>query len=204
MSDKPFAPATERNQQAILGVIKEEFRDLDSILEIGSGTGQHAVFFGAELGHLTWQTSDVAENHPGIHAWLGDAALSNVLGPLALDVLTVEPSPMRFDAVFSANTAHIMSAVAVEKMFGLVSSVLNEHGIFVLYGSFRQNGEFNTKSNADFHESLRQRDPSMGIRNLEDLDRLAGDGDMRRVRLYALPANNHIVVWARVRTGAKK
>jgi SAM-dependent methyltransferase len=197
MNDKPFAPASERNSPPILDVIREEFSDFETILEIGSGTGQHAVHFGGALGHLSWQTSDVAENHAGIQAWLRGAALSNVREPLALDVLTDRWPERRYDGVFSANTAHIMSFDAVEKMFELVSSVLNDHGAFVLYGPFRQGGEFNTLSNAEFHKSLQQRDPEMGIRHLEDLDRLAAGGGMQRTRLYALPANNHIAVWAK-------
>jgi cyclopropane fatty-acyl-phospholipid synthase-like methyltransferase len=197
MNDKPFAPATERNSLPILDVIREEFSHLATILEIGSGTGQHAVYFGAALGHLFWQTSDVAENHAGIQAWIRDAALPNVREPLALDVLTDAWPVRRYDGVFSANTAHIMSFDAVEKLFGLVSSVLHDDGVFVLYGPFCQGGEFNTPSNAEFHESLRQRDPAMGIRHIEDLDRLAAEGGMKRVRLYALPANNHIAVWVK-------
>jgi cyclopropane fatty-acyl-phospholipid synthase-like methyltransferase len=197
MSDKPFAAATERNSQPILGVIKNEFRDLETILEIGSGTGQHAVFFGAELEHLTWQTSDMRENHDGIHAWLREASLPNVLEPLTLDVLTAEIPTMKYDGVYSANTAHIMSFEAVEKMFSLVSSVLGDKGVFVLYGPFRQDGKFNTQSNADFDDSLRQRDPQMGIRDIEELDRLAQVGCMQRVRFFALPANNHIAVWVK-------
>lgn len=201
MKQKPIAAATERNSQAILGVLREEFRDLESILEIGSGTGQHAVTFAAELRHLTWQTSDVEENHAGIHAWLRDAALANVREPIALDVLTDRVPDDNYDGVFSANTAHIMSFAAVEKMFALVSAALSDDGVFALYGPYRQHGEFNTPSNAAFHKSLRQRDPDMGVRHLEDLDRLAETGGMRRVRLYAMPANNHVAVWVRQNHG---
>jgi predicted O-methyltransferase YrrM len=201
MNDKPFAPATERNKEAILCVIREEFRSCRSVLEIGSGTGQHAVHFAAELANLTWQTSDVAQNHAGIRAWLREASLQNVRDPLLLDVCTAEAQEQKYDGVFSANTAHIMSFAAVEKMFELVSSSLNEGGVFVLYGPFRQDGEFNTSSNARFHESLQQNDADMGIRHLEDLDRLAASGRMRRSRLYAMPANNHMVVWRKREAG---
>jgi len=204
MNDKPFAPATERNKEAILRVIREEFRNCSSVLEIGSGTGQHAVHFAKELGHLTWQTSDVQENHAGIHTWLRDSALQNVRDPLVLDVCTARVPEQMYDGVFSANTAHIMSFAAVEKMFSLVSSSLQTDGVFVLYGPFRQEGEFNTSSNARFHESLRQNDTEMGIRHLEDLERLAVAGGMRRMRLYAMPANNHIVVWKKTQAGSEQ
>lgn len=197
MIERPYAEATARNSEAILGAIGAEFRDLESILEIGSGTGQHAVFFCQAMHHLVWQTSDVPGNHGGIRAWLADASLSNVLEPLALDVLNAELPHERYDGVFSANTAHIMNPEAVEEMFTLVAAVLQDSGVFVLYGPFRQGGRFNTPSNADFHRSLRQRDPGMGIRHLEELDRLAQRGGMRRVRLYAMPANNNLAVWVK-------
>lgn len=195
MTEKPFAPATERNAQAILEVLRHEFRSCRSVLEIGSGTGQHAVSFAAEMGHLTWQTSDRDENHCGIHAWIEEAALANVRKPLSLDVLTAPASCDQYDAVFSANTTHIMSYAAVEKMFGIVGQVLPDAGVFCLYGPFRQNGAFNTPSNEEFDRSLRARDPAMGIRDLEDLDGLAIDEDLRRARLYAMPANNQLAVW---------
>lgn len=200
MIDKPFAPATERNSRPILGVIRHEFCAARSVLEIGSGTGQHAVCFGAALDHLTWQTSELEENHAGIRAWLDEAGLRNVRAPLPLDVRSVSMLPESFDGVFSANTAHIMSFAAVEKMFSLVAAVLNGDGVFCLYGPFRQDDDFGTPSNAEFHKSLRQRDEEMGIRHLEDLDRLATDGGMHRSALYAMPANNFLAVWKKEST----
>ena len=197
MIQKPFAVATERNSYAILGVLNEEFRGVRSVLEIGSGTGQHAVFFGNELEWLEWQTSDVADNLEGINAWLTDAALPNVYPPLQLDVRDAELTGEHYDGIFSANTAHIMAADAVDKMFSLVADALRCRGKFVLYGPFRQQGQFNTPSNERFDESLRQRDPAMGIRDIEELDRLAARGNLVRERLYAVPANNHIVVWVK-------
>jgi len=202
VTDKPFAPATARNSEAILGVLRYEFRDVKSVLEIGSGTGQHAVAFAAQMGHLSWQTSDLEVHHDGIRAWLREAALANVLEPLTLDVTAAELPATSFDAVFSANTAHIMSFVAVQKMFALVAAVLNDRGRFCLYGPFRQHGQFNTQSNAEFHRSLRQQDPDRGIRHLEDLDSLAIAGDLERRRLYAMPANNFLAVWQKRYQGA--
>ncbi len=200
MSDKPFAPAPERNSLPILGVIRREFADASRVLEIGSGTGQHAVRFGAELSHLTWQTSDVEAHHAGICAWVDEAKLSNVMRPLVLDVLTADIPAQAYDAAFSANTAHIMSFAAVGKMFALVSRALSDQGVFCLYGPFRQNGDFNTDSNAAFHASLLERDPEMGLRNLEDLDKLAASGGLHRTRLYAMPSNNYLGVWTKAKT----
>ena len=197
MIEKPYAEATARNSEAILGAIREEFRGLESILEIGSGTGQHAVYFCQSLDHVVWQTSDVPGNHGGIGAWIADASLPNVLEPLTLDVLDAELRSASYDGVFSANTAHIMSPAAVESMFALVAAVLRDNGVFVLYGPFRQGRQFNTSSNADFHHSLQRRDPDMGIRHLEELDSLARRGGLHRIRLYAMPANNGLAVWAK-------
>ncbi len=195
MAEKPNAPATERNREAILQVLQEEFRDVRSVLEIGSGTGQHAVWFGRALGHLTWQSSDREVNHAGISAWITDAGLENVLLPLALDVQGSGQLSDSYTAVFSANTAHIMSFPAVECMFGIVGACLTEGGIFCLYGPFNQNGAFSSPSNETFDASLKSQDGSMGIRDLEDLDALAESNGMSRVRLYAMPANNNLVVW---------
>ncbi len=197
MTDRPFAPHTGRNSEPILEVLRIEFRHARSVLEIGSGTGQQAAAFAAELDYLIWQTSDLDENHAGIRAWLADAALPNLPEPLSLDVRTAEMRDSAYDAAFSANTAHIMNIAAVEKMFRFVAATLRYGGVFCLYGPFRQNGEFNTSSNADFHRSLRERDPTQGVRDLEELDRFAAAGGMVRVRLYAMPANNFIAVWRR-------
>jgi cyclopropane fatty-acyl-phospholipid synthase-like methyltransferase len=195
MMRKPVATAAERNSHAILGVIREELQRLRSVLEIGSGTGQHAVYFCGNLPHLDWQTSDVASNHDAINAWVDDASLDNIRRPLPLDVLDAETPGRSYDAVFSANTAHIMSMEAVASMFRVVAEVLEERGIFMLYGPFRQAGRFNTLSNEQFDLSLRQQDAARGVRDLEELDELAVQVNLRRLRLYAMPANNHLVVW---------
>ena len=196
---RPFAPAAERNAGAILSVLRIELARRNNVLEIGSGTGQHAVFIGQELHDVDWHTSDVAGNCDGIRAWVRQAALPNVYEPIVLDVLTDSPSKQNYDAVFSANTAHIMSVDAVGAMFELVANALTPAGVFALYGPFRQRGGYNTDSNAAFDQSLRQRDPAMGLRDIEWLDELAGSGGLRRKRLYAMPANNHIAIW--VKTG---
>lgn len=192
---KPNAPSAERNKEAILQILNGEFRDRKAILEIGSGTGQHAIFFASQMPWLSWQTSDCLENHDGINAWLADASLDNVFAPLQLDVLEPVEFTDRFDAVFSANTAHIMSIAAVECMFRVVSERLNDGGKFCLYGPFNQNGDFTSDSNRDFDMSLKCQDSEMGIRDLEKLDEFAAANGMRRTSLYAMPANNMIAVW---------
>ena len=195
MTDKPFSDYAQRNGVPILEVLRDEFAGTQRVLEIGSGTGQHAAQFAKVLSHLQWQTSDRDENHDGINAWVSAASLQNLLPPLSFDVLTADIASASYDAVFSSNTAHIMSIEAVEKMFMLVGQALLGGGVFCLYGPFRQGGEFNTASNAAFHESLRSRNAEMGIRHLEALDEFGHRHELERVRLYAMPANNHIAVW---------
>jgi cyclopropane fatty-acyl-phospholipid synthase-like methyltransferase len=199
MSELPNSVACERNKKPILEVLHQEFADRRSVLEIGSGTGQHAVYFARGLPHLVWQTSDLPDNHPGITAWLGHADLPNAREPLVLDVENVEHgalSGMRFDAVFSANTAHIMRVEAVVAMFRLAGSLLPAGGLFCLYGPFNFDGEFSSESNAEFDVALRHRDRTMGIRDIRELDDFARQAGLRRVRLYAMPANNHLAVWS--------
>ena len=202
MTDKPFAPAAERNADAILELLSYEFRNCNDVLEIGSGTGQHAVRFAAAMGHLRWQTSDIDDNHSAINAWIGDSSLDNVAAPLSLDVRTDDVDEQGYDGVFSANTAHIMSFETVADMIALVSRALRPGGVFCLYGPFRIDGEFSTDSNEQFHASLRAGDPQMGIRDLADVDELAEEGGLQRESLYALPANNLAVTWRKGRDAA--
>lgn len=198
MTTRPDAPATHRNREPILEVLENELAGSKSVLEIGSGTGQHAVFFGPAMPWLRWQTSDRAENLAGIGAWVGEAGFDNVLPPLELDVQRVIELPGSYDAVFSANTAHIMSFAAVACMFELVGGILPDGGLFCLYGPFNENGKFTSDSNRRFDESLRVGDPAMGIRDLEDLDKIAADCGLCRYRRYAMPSNNMIVVWRKM------
>lgn len=198
MSERPYAEYAQRNAEPILEVLRHEFRDCTEVLEIGSGTGQHAVRFASELDHLSWQTSDLDENHTGIRAWIAGSGLRNVHGPLSLDVMTADLQQATFNGVYSSNTAHIMSFDAVVRMFTVVGKALRANGVFCLYGPFRKAGEFNTESNAMFDASLRARDPAMGIRDLEALDGLATEQGMRRTGLYAVPSNNLVAVWQKV------
>jgi cyclopropane fatty-acyl-phospholipid synthase-like methyltransferase len=202
MHDRPYAESAQRNAEPILEILRHEFRDRSEVLEIGSGTGQHAVRFASELEHLKWQTSDLDENHAGISAWVADARLPNVRAPISLDVMTADVSSS-YDAVYSANTAHIMSFDAVVRMFALVAKALQPEGVFCLYGPFRRFGGFNTESNAQFDANLRSRDPAMGIRDLEELDELGAMHGLRRTGLYAVPSNNLVAVWRKTMSGER-
>ena len=195
----PIAPAPARNADAILGVLRQELLLASSVLEIGSGTGQHAVHFAAALPQLQWQTSDLIGNHAGIRAHIDAAKLGNVAGPLDLDVRCEAHFQQVFDAVYTCNTMHIMTIAAVAAMFGLVSRVLEPGGLFCAYGPFRLGGEFNTASNAAFDHSLRVRDDAMGIRDIEDIEAFAQAGKLRRLRYYAMPANNLMLIWVKTK-----
>ena len=195
---KPYAESCDQNRLPILEVLERELAGRRRLLEIGSGTGQHAVFFGARFPELLWQTSDVAAAHAGIHAWLDEAGLDNVLAPLALDVCADDWPRQGYDAVFSANTVHIMAWPQVECLFAGVSEVLEAGGVFCLYGPFNYGGRYTSDSNAQFDRWLKARDPLSGIRDFEALCALAESAGMVLREDYDMPANNRTLVWTRL------
>ena len=175
-----------------------EFADRASVLEIGSGTGQHAVAAAAALTGLVWQPTDIEERLSDISAQVAAAELENVLAPQVLDVRRAA-CPGRFDAVFTANTLHIIDEDGVRRLVTLAASALPLGGRLACYGPFRRNGRLSTPSNREFDASLRAGGAGMGIRELERIDSLcAGDG-LDRVRTYAMPANNQLVIWDKTR-----
>ncbi len=192
---KPFSEACERNRTPILAVLREILPLQGRVLEIGSGSGQHAVHFGAALPGIVWQTSDLPQHHAGIRAWIDESALSNVLPPLALDANDVAWPVAAVDAVFSANTLHIMPWPAVEKLFAGVGRVLAAGGTLCLYGPFNYGGRHTSESNARFDAWLQQRDPASGIRDFEAVDQLAQTNGLVLMRDFAMPANNRLLVW---------
>jgi cyclopropane fatty-acyl-phospholipid synthase-like methyltransferase len=194
---RPDAPAARRNRDAILEVLRYEFRRCKKVFEIGSGTGQHAVHFSGAMPWLEWQTADLAENHAGISAWVEWAKLPNLAAPLVFDASGPPPVSQEVDAVFSANTAHIMSMEEVGCMFDYASRVLQQGGVFCLYGPFNEDGQFTSDSNKAFDASLRSRKSTMGIRDRLVLDKLARRLGLHGIRRYAMPANNQLLVWQR-------
>jgi cyclopropane fatty-acyl-phospholipid synthase-like methyltransferase len=191
---KPFSPACERNQDAILAVLRAHFADRTQVLEIGSGTGQHAVHFAAALPQLVWQTSDVAANLSGIRAWLAEARLPNTPAPLTFDINVAAPDAT-FDAVFSANTLHIMAWPEVQKLFALLPALMRPHALLTIYGPFNYGGAFTSASNAAFDASLRADQPQRGIRDFEAVDGLARAAGLVLVEDRAMPANNRCITW---------
>ena len=194
---KPYAESCEQNREPILAVLREAFADRRRVLEIASGTGQHAVHFGQALPHLAWQTSELPENHAGIQAWLDEAQLCNVLPPLALDVNAADWPAEPVDAIFNANTVHIIAWPAVERMFAGIGRVLGVRGILCLYGPFNYGGEFTSESNARFDVWLKSRDPNSGVRDFAAINLLAEAQGLRLLRDVAMPSNNRTLIWRR-------
>ncbi len=192
---KPYSESCERNQAHILEILKPLFADRSHVLEIASGTGQHAVYFGQALPHLIWQTSELEENHAGIRAWLAESVLDNVLQPIALDVNDSHWPLEKVDAVFNANTVHIVSWQEVERMFENIGRVLEAGGILCLYGPFNYNGEYTSESNARFDDWLKGRDAKSGIRDFEAVNKLAEARGLVLVQDEPMPANNRILAW---------
>ncbi len=197
--EKPYSPSCERNREPILAVLAEYFPGNRRVLEIGSGTGQHAVHFAAAMPQWQWQCSDRPENLPGIRLWLADTALPNAPEPIDLDVASDDWPSDRYNAVFSANTLHIMGWDDVQALFRGLPNVLEDDARVIIYGPFNDNGHFNSDSNAQFDRSLRARAPQMGIRDQSAVDALAQAVGLKLLAAVPLPANNRCLVWQRVR-----
>jgi cyclopropane fatty-acyl-phospholipid synthase-like methyltransferase len=198
MSNLPFSEACERNKEPILEALGQLFPSRGQVLEIGSCTGQHIVFFAPSFSALSWQPSDQMEYLEGLSARIRLEGSPNILEAIELDVLKEWPGQL-FDAVYSSNTAHIMSWESVCAMFAGVGKCLLPGGVFCLYGPFNEGGRFTSASNEEFDRSLRARDPAQGIRDLDALDSLALGQQMKLQQQFRLPANNCLLVFRKNR-----
>jgi hypothetical protein len=192
---KPYSEACERNRAPILDVLKRVFAERRFVLEIGSGTGQHAAYFAPALPHLVWQPSDVPEHLEGIRQWVDERAAPNLRPPLALDIDREWPQ-VDADAVFSANTCHIMSWPQVERMFAGIAR-MDSVQAFCLYGPFNYGGRPTSGSNARFDAMLRARDPASGLRDYEAVTALARRCALTPKEDNPMPANNRLLVFER-------
>ena len=195
--NKPFAESSEQNKDVILEVLTQVFEEPGQVLEIGSGTGQHAVYFSEKLPHLHWQPSDVADNLPGIRMWLEESDCDNLADCTEIDLQKHEFPQQAYDYVFTANTVHIVSWPLVQAMFAGVGQALKPGGRFVIYGPFNYEGKFTSESNARFDQWLKQRDPASGIRHFEELVKLAEGNEMVLLRDFEMPVNNRVLVWVK-------
>ena len=194
---KPFSQACENNKQVILEKLAAIFSIPGTVLEIGTGTGQHAVHFARNLPHLTWQPSDQPSNYQLCKPWLREARLPNINEPLPLNVSISDWQLPTINGAFSANTAHIMSWQEVEAMFQGLSANLQLGEDFCLYGPFNYNGRFTSASNQQFDASLRRQKPTMGIRDMDDLNQVGDLNDLVLETDVEMPANNRLLVWKR-------
>lgn len=202
MTARPFSIACERNREPIAIALDPWMADRRKVLEIGSGTGQHAVFFAQRWPRLQWQPSDHPDHLAGIEAWRQEAALANLAPAFALQAelpprvpLEVPSGHAPFDAVFSANTLHIMGWAHVQALFAGLPPLLDAGALLAVYGPFNYGGAFTSESNAQFDAWLKARDPRSGIREVEAVQALAAQSGFQLLDDLPMPANNRLLVW---------
>ncbi|OUS27666.1 methylase [Gammaproteobacteria bacterium 45_16_T64] len=194
---KPFSQACENNKEPIRTVLGKYLTLPATLLEIGSGTGQHGAYISGKHPELTWLTSDCAENHGAINAWVNDSNNRNFVAPIELDINSASWNTDTVDYVYSANTAHIMSWNEVEKLFRFIPQCLSSGGIFLLYGPFNYQGQFTSESNQRFNDWLIAQAPHRAIRDFEKINTLAEQHGLTLLEDHEMPANNRMLVWQR-------
>ena len=196
MASLPFSQACENNREPILEELKPRLRDQHHVLEVGSGTGQHACFFAEQMHWLQWQPTELAENLPLLQPRCDASAAANLAEPKALDV-TARPWPLPLDgSVFTANTLHIMPWAAVEALFMHLGDALSPGAVCIVYGPFNYGGAHTSESNARFDQWLADRGEHSAIRDFESVDALATAANLQLVSDTAMPANNRLLCWA--------
>ena len=198
---KEFAPACDRNSQVILEVLKPILARSRSVLEIGSGTGQHAVCFAQGLPHLNWQPSN-KESLDSINAWGEESRLKNLSSAVSLDLLALDEDQLselpEVDAIVCINIIHIMAWQGTEKLFELAARILPAGGVIYVYGPYRYSGHPLESSNEDFDLWLKDRDPVSGIRDFDQINKLAKNAGFKLESDIAMPANNRSIWWKKV------
>ena len=197
-----FSASADRNKEPILEVISSTLENSQHVLEIGSGTGQHAVYFAEQMPHLRWQPTDFGDYLPDLNAYIQASSIGNLASPIELDVRNfpwgqLDHLKAPVDTVFTANTLHIMGWEAVESFFTGVEQILQSAGHLIVYGPFKYSGDFTTPSNADFDLWLKDRDPVSGVRDFEAVDALAREIGLLLEQDHAMPANNQCLIWQR-------
>ncbi len=191
--NKPYSESCDQNKEVILSVISPLFLPFSNVLEIGSGTGQHALYFSEKMPQLIWHTSDCQSYLDGINAWVSSAGVLNVKPPFELNVSTSQWPELDVDAVFTANSVHIMHQQDVVNLINGASNLLNSHGSLVIYGPFNYQRRYTSQSNERFDQWLKDRDPLSGIKHFEEVEALASANEMQLVMDYEMPANNRLL-----------
>jgi cyclopropane fatty-acyl-phospholipid synthase-like methyltransferase len=200
MNNKPYSQACENNKQPILNILSQVFSGTQHVLEIGSGTGQHAVYFAQHLPHLTWQTSDLAINHRGINQWLDESPSDNVNPPIEVDLNKPWPTPntaVPVDGLYTANTLHIISWPLVVKFFEGIAKNVSSNAHVCIYGPFKYEGEYTSGSNAQFDQWLKERDHNSGIRDIQAVLLLASAAGLHLIQDHIMPSNNQLLVFSK-------
>lgn len=198
MSMLPHSDACERNKGPILAVLQEAFAGCTHVLEIGSGTGQHAVHFALAMPGLVWQPSELPDAMAGLRKRIFNEGPSNLRAPVAIDVMAPPWDVRKVDGIFTANTLHIMHWPQVEAFFAGLPAVAKPGAVLAIYGPFRYGGQYTSGSNESFDAMLRARDPGSGIRDFEAVDALARGAGFALVGDHPMPAHNQTLVWKRV------
>ncbi len=192
---KPFSQACINNRDVILNHLQHLLVNQQRVLEIGSGTGQHAIYFSQNLPHVQWQTSDLLDNHGGINCWREETPLSNCLAPIVLDIANPQWPSDQYDAIFTANTFHICSWMQVSLCFQHLTQSLKPEGLFIVYGPFNYDGCYTSESNERFDQFLKASNPQQGIRDFEKVEKLAMENHLYVIADHDMPANNRLLIF---------
>ena len=190
--NKPYAESSEQNKQVIFDTIKPYIKG--DVLEIGSGTGQHAVYFAGQFPDVRWQTSERAQNLAGVLSWINDSGLKNLPPPIELEALGEWPDS-QYDLIYSANCFHIMGADAVAASIAQAGQRLKPGAVLAVYGPFNYNGDFTSDSNRSFDGFLKASDPQSGIKDFEWIEKLVSEAGMDLLQDVSMPANNRTIIW---------
>jgi len=200
--NRPYSESCEQNKFVIYDVIRDYLKPGIDVLEIGSGTAQHAIFFAEQNPSINWQTSDRPEYIDGIRNWLDFAALSNLPQPIVLDVCELWPE-QSYDLIFTANSLHIMGETEAEQCIINSAGLLKPGACLIVYGPFNYNGQFTSESNRNFEQWLKQQNHKSGIKDFEWADEIASTAGLKLIDDIAMPANNRILVWQSATLTAK-
>lgn len=197
--DKPFSQACENNKVAIADALGAYLRGVEQVIEIGSGTGQHAVYFAERFPDVVWQPSDVAKNHEGIRTWIIEAGLENIREPLELDISAATWGASAQSAIYLSNVVHIIEPHLVERLFVHIDGTLAPEGLLFMYGPYNYGGRFTSDGNQRLDDWLKSLHPDYGIRDFEQIDQLARNRGLMLLDDVTMPANNRLLIWRRVK-----